>query len=332
MAANSSKNSKKIVFIGGTGSALIGSAAKDVKNWEVTLLVSLVDDGGSGGRLRNTLQIPPMGDIKKALIALSQKNENFLKAFDSRFEAGELKGHTMGNIFLAGLFLEYKSINQMMETAGELLAIKGQVLTTTLENLDMSTLFENGTVLEGENTLDENRDDSLGRPQKYSLKQDKPANPLAVQAIVDADLIVFGPGDLGANTIVPLLTSGIQKALNETPAKLVYIANLMTKNGETDKMNVNDCVNLIEEHLTRPVDYVLLNDAELPTAALTHYQKAKEFPMPFVKVDLEKDGRQVISADLLDKTIHEKSKADVLRRSLLRHHGEKVVSVLKKLI
>ncbi|MBD3244409.1 MAG: uridine diphosphate-N-acetylglucosamine-binding protein YvcK [Candidatus Moranbacteria bacterium] len=326
---------KNITFIGGTGASVIGKAAKKVPLWQVTLLVSLVDDGGSTGKLSKNLNIPPVGDIRKALSSLSSLEETMIKAIEYRFEKKELKGHTLGNLLLAGLIKNFQNnkdynLNQVTEAAGKFLKIKGQVLTTTLKKTQLVAIFENGEKILGEHNLDENKDKSFGKPKKYYLIKKVPANPKAVKCLLKSDLIVFGPGDLGANTIAPVLTNGIYKSINKSRAKIIYIANLMTKCGETHDMTVNQCLEFLENSIKRKVDFVILNNGAISKEILQIYQTQDEKPLPFEIKELEKN-RKVILADVLESKKFKKSKADKLRRSILRHNGEKVVEILKKI-
>lgn len=320
---------KTITCIGGTGAAVIGTAFKNNDRWSVNLLVSLVDDGGSTGRLRKEFDIPPVGDIRKALASLSTMPESFINAFEHRFETGELAGHTMGNIFLAALILKYKNINKAIAEAEAMLMVRGHVLTTTLSATTLRTEFSNGSTIQGEHRLDENRDTTVGSPVAYKLIENEPANPLATTLLMKSDYIFIGPGDLGANTVAPLLTEGIQEAVKKTSAKLVYIANLMTKSGETHDMSINDCMRFIEAVIGRPFDYVMVNNATIDPHILSHYEKHNEHPMPCDIGDLEKSGARVIKGDLINTSLYSVSEADVCRRSILRHDGKKVMALLE---
>ena len=321
---------KKITLIGGTGAAVIGNAFKRHPQWSVNLLVSLVDDGGSTGRLRNDFNIPPVGDIRKALASLSKLPDSFINAFEHRFEQGDLKGHTMGNIFLAALILKYGDINKSIEEAERMLDVGGHVLTTTLEATQLNTHFQNGKTIQGEHNLDENTDTSVGCPLQYYLTEEKPTNPRAEEAILNSDLVVLGPGDLGANTIAPLLTQGITEALKKTKAKLIYIGNLMTKKGETHNMHVEDCVRFVEKMIGRNFDCVLTHTSQLPKEILKHYALHGEYPMECSGETLKKEGRNVIEGDFVDANKYQISKADPLRRSVLRHDGTKILSAIEK--
>ena len=325
----------KLTLIGGTGASIIGNKAKDDADLDVCLLVSLVDDGGSTGKLRKQLNILPVGDIRKALSSLSQLPESAIKAFEYRFENGDLRGHVMGNIFLAGLISENHDANKAIKSAQKMMSTKGRVLTTTLEKTELNTEFKNGNnikTLKGENSLDENRDASLGDPINYFFTQNEPANLAAVKAIEEADLIVLGPGDLGANTVAPILTEGIGSAIKKSLGKLIYVGNLMTKHGETGNLSVNDCAYFIEKYTNRKIDYVLLNNTPVPSPMLEAYKKEGEEPMSYSEKEFEEKGIKVIKADLLDPCAYQKSKADKLRRSALRHDGEKTTQALKNII
>ncbi|MBD3300631.1 MAG: uridine diphosphate-N-acetylglucosamine-binding protein YvcK [Candidatus Moranbacteria bacterium] len=322
---------KSITFIGGTGASVIGEAAKKNKNWSVNLLVSLVDDGGSTGRLMRDLNIPPVGDIRKALTALSTLKKELSLSFEHRFPKGELKGHTMGNIFLSALIQQTKNLNLSIQHAKNLLKVQGDVLTTTLKPTKLKTEFSSGQTIIGEDNLDENKDKTIGSPVKYELIKDSPANPKAVKRLLNSDYIVIGPGDLGANSIAPLLTKGIKNAVQKSKAKLIYIANLMTKLGETHAFSVNDCLNLIEQTLDRKFDFIILNNKKPPKNLLLAYQKQEEYPMQFDIKALKAKKAKIVETDLLNKNIYQKPKSDPLRRSLIRHDGAKTTKILKKI-
>ena len=323
---------RTITFIGGTGAAVIGGAFKNSADWKTNLLVSLVDDGGSTGRLRKEFAIPPVGDIRKALASLSTLPESFIHAFEHRFEKGELAGHTMGNIFLAALILKYEDVNKAISEAEKMLATNGNVLTTTLKATNLKAEFSNGKTINGEHRLDENRDTSVGSPVAYELLEEQRANPRAVKALLESDVIVVGPGDLGANTIAPILTKEIREALKKSSARLVYVANLMTKSGETHDMSINDCAAFIENMVGKPFDFILINNTPVPADILKHYRKHNEHPMPYDDAALEKICAHVIKSDLLNTTPHHTPKADKLRRSALRHDGEKVMQIISKYV
>jgi uncharacterized cofD-like protein len=327
------KNKKPVItLIGGTGASVIGRELKKSDRIKVNLIVSLIDDGGSTGRLMKIFKIPPVGDIRKALSSLSTLDPTITKSFEYRFLNQEFNGHTLGNLLLTSLIKNSKDLNQAVKLAEKIFQTKGGVYPTTLEPTCLITKYSSGKIIKGENNLDENRNTSLGVPVKYSIKNQKKSNPRTLKLLSRSDIIVFGPGDLGANVIGPILSNKIRKTIKESKAKIVYIANLMTKLGETHEFKVNDCLNFLEKRLEKKVDYLILNNTPIPQKVLKIYEKQKEYPMSY---DLEKlkKGRKVIEADLINETLYQKSKADKLRRSFLRHDSEKTAKIfLEKII
>lgn len=322
---------KNIVVIGGgTGTyvALTGLREYDVS---LTAVVTMMDSGGSTGRLRDQLGVLPPGDIRQALVALSESDEIWRKLFIYRFENGDLDGHNFGNIFLSALEKMTGNFSEALKLASEILKIKGQVLPVTYSKSDLCVELENGKIIEGETNIDElSVDKKRARIKRAYLKPSVPVNRTVTKAIKDADLVLIGPGDLYTSLLVNLLVDGVVDALSSTDAKVVYALNLMTKYGQTTNYTAKDHVDDLVRYLGKGVvDYILISnkpDKKILDLYLTHSEI-------HVKNDLVDKDYKLINADLLADEKIDKPKSDRLKRSLIRHDPNKlaksIVSLLK---
>lgn len=321
------KQSKNIVCIGGgTGTFTVLRGLKQYADLDLSAIVSMSDSGGSTGKLRNDLQVLPPGDVRQCLIALSQQDDLMQAIFTYRFEEGDLKGHNLGNIILAGLEKITGSFEEAVKKVSSLLAIKGKVVPVTLQKTDLVAELESGQIVFGEDRIDEPATEQ--RIKKVILSPEAEANPEALVTIREADYIVIGPGDLYTSIIPNLLVRGINHALRKTKATIIYVCNLMTKFGQTDGMSVSDHVLLVESYMKRSLDIVVLNDRELPIKALEYYTRAREYP---VKVNPLPKRITTIRTDLLSERTFSKNSADRLKRSLIRHSSNKLGKALVKL-
>ena len=321
---------KKIVVIGGgTGTyvALTGLREYDVT---LTAVVTMMDSGGSTGRLRDQLGVLPPGDIRQALVALSESDEIWRKMFTYRFDTGDLSGHNFGNIFLSALEKMTGDFSEALKLASELLQIKGQVLPVTYSKSDLCVELEDGQVIEGETYIDElEADKKRSKIKRAYLKPKVPINDAVRTAIQEADIVLIGPGDLYTSLLVNLLVDGVVDALSSTNAKVVYALNLMTKYGQTTSYTARDHVTDLEQYLGKGVlDYILVNNAKPEDNTLKLYEKEQEI----LAVDnLKEDGYQVVHADMLADLLIQKPKSDQLKRSLIRHDPDKLAKVIMSL-
>lgn len=321
---------KKIVVIGGgTGTyvALTGLREYDVT---LTAVVTMMDSGGSTGRLRDQLGVLPPGDIRQALVALSESDEIWRKMFTYRFDTGDLSGHNFGNIFLSALEKMTGDFSEALKLASELLQIKGQVLPVTYSKSDLCVELEDGQVIEGETYIDElEADKKRSKIKRAYLKPKVPINDAVRTAIQEADIVLIGPGDLYTSLLVNLLVDGVVDALSSTNAKVVYALNLMTKYGQTTSYTARDHVTDLEQYLGKGVlDYILVNNAKPEDNTLKLYEKEQEI----LAVDnLKEDGYRVVHADMLADLLIQKPKSDQLKRSLIRHDPDKLAKVIMSL-
>jgi uncharacterized cofD-like protein len=253
---------------GGTGLANLLSGLKHYTA-NLTAIVTVADDGGSSGRLRRDLDIPAVGDLVDCYAALSD-DPALAELLTHRFDRGELKGHTFGNLMIATL-AEQQDFAQASSAMNAMLAVRGRVIPATSENVTLLAELDDGSQVRGESALAA----SKGRTRRVRQMRLEPAAPAAVAeavtAIENADFIIIGPGSLFTSLIPPLLVPAVALALRQSRADLLYIANIMTEAGETDGLSVFDHAKALAEHLGRWPDVVLANNAPVAAAVERAY-------------------------------------------------------------
>jgi len=303
-----------IILGGGTGSynVLRGLKHFDI---ELTAVVSMMDSGGSTGRLRDEFGFLPPGDVRRCLLALSQDTGMLRKLFEYRFSKGVgLNGHNLGNLFLTALRDITGKEEKSIKAASELLNIKGRVLPVTTTNSQLSAILENGQVVVGETNIDIPRHDPQLRIKKLLLVPKPKAYKETIQAILEADKIVLGPGDLYTSVIPNLLVTGIAQAIKKSKAKKIYVCNIMTKHGETNGFKASDFVSEVEKYLGKGVlDYVICNDKRPSKQLILEYEKEQA---GYVEPDLKNSSFKVAKADLLDSI------------DLARHNPDKLANII----
>ena len=318
---------KKITVIGGgTGAFVVLSGLKKYP-LNLSVVVTMMDSGGSTGRLRDQLGILPPGDLRQCMVALSDAPLLWRKLFLYRFEKGDLKGHNFGNIFLAALEKVSTSYDEAIETVSYVLKTKGKVIPVTLNKLQLEVKYENGKEITGEGLIDENHEEK-SRIQNAYLKPQGDANPKAIKSIEESDYIVIGPGDLYTSIVPVLLFDEVRNAMKRSKAKIIYIMNLMTKSGQTTNYKASDHIEDLVKYLGFKPDFILINNGPINQEVLSSYKHYNEVQ---VVNDLKEDESKIIEADLVDVKKIEKNSSDVLYRSILRHDSDKVANELKKI-
>lgn len=326
-------NPRIVCIGGGTGTFVV---LKGLKNYPAKLsaVISMSDSGGSNRRIRDEFGLLPTSDLRQCLVALSDENGGaglLRKLFMYRFEKGNgISGMTFGNLFMAALADILGSQDEAIRQTGKVLRIHGSVIPVSFTKTDLTAEYEDGSVLKEEHFIDEPPHEGTLKIRKISLSPKAQANPEATAAILGADLVVLGPGDLYTSVLPNLLVEGIPEALQKTHAPIVYIMNLMTKYGQTYNYTAKDHVHAIEEYIGKKVDFVIVNTKKLPEEALTLYRQYHELP---VLDDLtEEDGCHVLREDVAGSTIIEKEHTDALVRSLIRHDSDKLAKVLLSIL
>lgn len=319
---------KIVVLGGGTGTYVVLSGLRDFPV-DLTAVVSMADSGGSSGRLRDEFGILPPGDVRRALLALSAlplEKVNLRQLFDYRFSNGNgLAGHSFGNLFLTALTHITGREDLAIEEAAKILDVHGQVLPVTLDHAHLGARLEDGTIIKGETNIDIRR----VRPELRILDVflDPPAKvfPAAARAILVADLIVLGPGDLYTSLVPNLLVEGVNQAIAKSAGKLVYVCNLMTKHGETDGFTAGDYVLEVKRYLggaNKKLTRVLVNNQidKIPQTLLRRYRQEKSFP---VKID--EDNCQKLGVELVVRPL-------AAVGQLLRHDSQKLAKEILKFL
>ena len=313
----------RVVAIGGgTGLSTMLSGIKTFTS-NITAIVTVTDTGGSSGRLRDEMDVLPPGDIRNCLVALADAGPLIQDLFQYRFELGEgLKGHSFGNLFITALSKVTGDFEKAIAESSKVLAIRGQVLPSTLEKITLVGEFMDGTSAEGETNITD-----LKKPLRSIRLQpeDCKACQEALDAIEIADLILMGPGSLYTSILPNLLIKDIREAVLRSDAYKVYIMNAMTQPGETTGMSAWDHLNVILDHTDpRIVDACFVNTATIPAAMLQRY--ASQGAMP-VKLDIEKireKGYRIIQGDVLQAGEQVRHDAECLMKLVLEHYREYV--------
>lgn len=324
------KNKRVVIIGGGTGTFV---ALTGLKKYPIHLsaIITMMDSGGSTGRLRDQLGVLPPGDLRQALVALSRSEKIWRDLFVYRFDNGDLGGHNFGNIFLSTLEKMTGSLKKALDLAAQILDVEGEVIPVTFDQSDLCVKLADGRVISGETHIDESdKVEKRARIVKAFLKPPARPNPKALKAIAAADLIVFGPGDLYTSIIPNLLVTGIAAALAKSRAKTVFVMNLMTKCGQTTAYTAAAHLQDLESYLLKPIDTILVNRKKPSQKALNWYA---EFQESIVENDLPASGKnKTMVAALLDEAIFDRKSGDKIRRSIIRHQPQKLAQALVTLL
>lgn len=304
----------KIVAIGGgTGLSTMLKGIKKITN-NITAVVTVGDDGGSSGKLREELGVLPPGDIRSCIAALADDEDLVAKLFQFRFkDCAGLSGHSFGNLFLTAMCSITGNMVKAVQESSKVLSIRGRVLPSTLDDMRLVAEMEDGSVIKGESNIPES-----GKKIKrlYCEPDNCKALEEALYAIHDADLIILGPGSLYTSVVPNLLIKDIAKAVSNAKAKKIYVCNIMTQPGETDGFSVSDHVKTLFVHAKsdKITDAVLVN-TDLPENLIAPYKDAGSEPV-FVDVDeLNKMGIEVVQKNLIEDKRFEDGHSSFVRHS-----------------
>lgn len=326
------KSEIKIAVIGGgTGSFMMLSALKKYTS-QIAAIVSMADDGGSTGVLRDELGALPPGDVRQCLVALSD-SPKVRDLFEYRFDTGTFGGHSFGNILLTALERITGDFSQAVETAAEILRIRGTVIPATLDDVRLNMSWEGSEsklTLHGERVIDAEHFRRDPRKSKLSLTPNATANQMAIAAIEQADIVVVAPGDLYTSLGPLLVIDGIGEALERSRAKKIYVANLVSKRGQTDGFTVSDHAAEIERFAGRHfLDYVLFNQQAPSEDVARHYEEEGGYVTLADTEVLSRMHYQAVGGNFLG-TMATENEADVLikKRSLIRHDANAVAKLI----
>lgn len=299
----------RIVAVGGgTGLSMLLKGIKHITN-NVTAVVTVGDDGGSSGRLREEMGVLPPGDIRNCIAALADDEDLVTKLFQYRFKTGEgLEGHSFGNLFLTALCSITGDMVRAVKESSNVLSIRGRVLPSTLDDMKLAAEMEDGRIIHGESNIPE----AHGKIKRlFTEPQNCKALDDVIDAIRNAELIILGPGSLYTSVIPNLLIKEISNEIANSNAKKIYVCNIMTQPGETDGYSVSDHVNALMKHAgsRKIIDAVLVNDF-MPSNLAQKYQMSGSYP---VRLDLE--NLKKLGVKLCSKKLIEDSKEGLVRHS-----------------
>ncbi len=290
----------KIVAIGGgTGLSTMLKGIKKITN-NITAVVTVGDDGGSSGRLRQEMGILPPGDIRNCIAALADDEDLVTKLFQYRFKTGEgLEGHSFGNLFLTALCAITGDMVRAVKESSKVLSIRGRVLPSTLDDMRLVAELEDGSIVKGESNIPE-----TGKKIVRIFTEPKDCHPLpeVIHAIESADLIIMGPGSLFTSVIPNLLIKDISLAISKSKAKKIYVCNIMTQPGETTGFSASDHVKALLDHAVYPniLDAVMVNNS-LPDDLNKDYEASNSYPVEIDTENIKKLGINIVSTRLYEE-------------------------------
>ncbi len=311
---------KNIVVIGGgTGLSSMLKGMKKLDDANITAIVTVADDGGSTGRIRDIYNVPAVGDIRHVLTAMAPDEDEhfFADLMNYRFQGNEdVGGHNLGNLIFLALMDTTGSFIGAIEAISHVLKVKGNILPSTLDVVTLYAMMEDGTLVRGEKNIPKasNNINHVFYQQKvHAYKQ-------ALKAIHQADLIVYGIGSLYTSIMPNLIIPEISEAIQKNPCPKIYFCNAMSQPGETDNYSVEDHIRAIESHsFEHPVDLVVVNDSYVPQVILENYKKEGSFPIRIK----EKNHTYGIMTRMLVQF-------DALGR--IRHNPEAVKNTVKEIL
>ncbi len=289
-----------VVIGGGTGLSVLLRGLKEYTS-NITAIVSVGDDGGSSGRIREQFDMVPVGDVRNCIVALSDREDLMEQIFDYRFERGEgLDGHSLGNLLLVAMSYLTGSFHDAVSDINEVLQIRGRVLPVSDVPITLKAILDDDTEIVGESCVSQ-----ADRPIVRLTIEPEDVQPPdeALEAIASAEAIVLGPGSLFTSIIPNLLVDGIVEAILQSKAMKFYVCNVMTQAGETDNFTAEDHLFSMLEHGRKGiVDYIIVNNHEtLDRDILQRYAEEGAIPVKYHKDKLEQLETKVIEADLLNE-------------------------------
>ncbi|MCM3718260.1 gluconeogenesis factor YvcK family protein [Fictibacillus phosphorivorans] len=312
------KQPKVVVLGGGTGLSVL---LRGLKHYpvEITAIVTVADDGGSSGRLRRDYDMPPPGDVRNVIAALSEVEPLVEKMFQHRFKVGDgITGHSLGNLLLAAMHDITGDFLTGIRELSRVLNVRGQVLPAAKNSIILSAELEDGTIVQGESKIP-----LSNKKIRRVFLNDENIEPLreSVKAIQDADLIVIGPGSLYTSILPNLLVGGISKAIREATAPRVYVCNVMTQPGETTDYTAGDHVQALIDHVGHNfIDVVIVNNETIPPEFLDLYLEEGASQVLFDEERLRSFGIGLVCDNIIQYG------------TLVRHDAKRVSDLLLGLI
>lgn len=311
---------KVVALGGGTGLSAFLQGVKEY-TYNVTAIVTVTDDGGSSGRLRGELGIPPPGDVRNALVALADTEPLMEAVLQHRFGRGALRGHSLGNLFIGALCESLGSFEEAVRAASRVLAVRGQVLPSTAADVRLLAEFEDGRTVVGETAIVAAGREGRRIRALRLLPADCRALPEALSAVREADVIVLGPGSLYTSVLPNLLVPDLREAIRRARALRVYVVNVMTQPGETDGMTASDHLAAVEGLLgPGSVDALVVHEGPLGEDRLRAYRALGSEPVAADGEALRRRGLVVVTGDF------------ATREGLIRHDPRRLARAVMRLV
>lgn len=305
---------KIAVIGGGTGTY---TALTGLKNYtsNLTAVVTMADSGGSSGILRDEFGVLPPGDVTRCLVALSNDSGRLRELFDYRFNGVDEK-HKLGNLIMTALEKITGNPAEAIKEAAKILSITGRVVPVTIDRAHLYAELEDGQIIMGESNIDIPKHNPNLKIKRVWLEPKCYIYRETSEALLDADAIIIGPGDLYTSIIPNLVVSGMPDILRKSKAKKIYICNIMTKHGETNNFKASDFVYMVEDYIGQKLDYIICNSQRPDSELMKYYTKERSF---FVEPDLNDD--RAIVRDML-------SDGRQISKTLLRHDPQKLARAI----
>ncbi len=314
-----SRGPRIVTVGGGTGLSVLLSGLKDYTS-NISAVVTVADNGGSSGRLRQQFDVLPPGDIRNCLVALADAPTLMRDLFQFRFDANsEFSGHSFGNLFLTVMTRLTGDFEKAIKETSKVLALRGQVIPSTLGNVTLVAHYSDGSTVVGE--------DQIPRARKLisrvCLTPEQPlATPDALKAIKEAQIIVLGPGSLYTSIIPNLLIKEITQEIAKSEAIKVYVCNVMTQPGETDGYSVSDHIKALLKHSHEQIlDYCVVNNGEVPSEVLKRYSQDSSTLVVNDRKKIENLGVRVVEEDF-----------SMIQDGVIRHDAEKLAKIILSFI
>ncbi|RCX11283.1 putative cofD-like protein [Anaerobacterium chartisolvens] len=316
------KGPKIVAIGGGTGLSTMLRGLKAYSS-NITAIVTVADDGGGSGVLRQDLGMLPPGDIRNCILALADTEPIMEKLLQYRFEDGLLKGQSFGNLFLAAMDGISTSFEEAVRKMSDVLAVTGNVLPVTLQDMKLCAELEDGHIVCGESNIGRHNLSHPGDIKRVFLENED-IIPLqeALDAISEADMLILGPGSLYTSIIPNLLVNGVENAIKNSHAVKVYVCNVMTQPGETDGYSVSDHIRALERHTYEGIlDYCIVNTADIPEGLRLHYANDGAETVGVDSGILNKAGIKIIGADFVS-----------IKSNFIRHDPVKLAATIMDLV
>jgi len=315
------KDKKIVVFGGGTGLSIL---LRGLKNYteNITAIVTVADDGGGSGKIREDMGMLPPGDIRNCLISLSDVEPITEKLMQHRFKEGYLRGQSFGNLFIAAMYEIFGDFEHALKELGSIFRITGKILPMTLEDTNLKAELEDGEIVFGEQYIPEYVR-KTGKRIKRMMIVPENVEPMyeTIASIREADVIVLGPGSLFTSIIPNILVRDVVRHIKESNAKVVYVSNIMTQPGETDGYSTLDHIRMLKEHCGDDIiDYIVVNNKKPDNNVLEKYRKENS-----IQVELDNNQKKLIKE--MNVKIIEDNFLEV-EKMYIKHEAEKLSRVL----